>query len=57
MDTVTTSNRRTTSRPTTTHNRVRTGGATRREAPMPRSTTRVFWTSSSGAVVMYGEVR
>ena len=29
----------------------------RRTAPMPRSTTRVIWTMSSGATVQYGEVR
>jgi len=39
-----------------THERRHQGQA-QHARPMPRSTTRVIWTMSSGTTVQYGEVR
>ena len=43
-------------RPAASQQRTRPTAADRRREHMPRSTTRVIWTRSSGTTVQYGEV-
>jgi hypothetical protein len=59
MNTATTNRTTTRRQPRTaaSQRHVRPTADVRRTAPMPRSTTRVIWTMSSGATVQYGEVR
>jgi hypothetical protein len=44
--------------PSVAASRRRTAGqsAHREHMPMPRSTTRVIWTTAEGATVVYGEI-